>query len=94
MELVGQPLFIIDRWHGQRGCPCQRSINIFTREEGECGITDTSRADLWQDYGVSLIRNLLIPVWQWTRGIQPIIWWPHLERGWMAFEDSGEKNLL
>lgn len=72
----------------------KRLLDLYFSALGECGITDTSRADLWQDYGVSLIRNLLIPVWQWTRGIQPIIWWLHLERGWMAFEDSSEKNLL
>ena len=25
--------------------------------------------------------------WQWARGAYAAVWWPHLERGLLAFED-------
>lgn len=47
------------------------------------------------DYKRSIHRSLLIPVWQWIRGISPGIWWPHLECIFLAHKqwNSIEANL-
>ena len=38
------------------------------------------------DYRLSTVVSLLIPVWQWQHGINAAVWWGHLERGFQAFE--------
>lgn len=56
----------------------------------EGGITTYS----WYDYRLSAINNLLIPVWQWFVKIPASIWWHHLERGFLAFDDLKCAELL
>ncbi|MCJ7659094.1 MAG: ecdysteroid 22-kinase family protein [Anaerolineales bacterium] len=51
------------------------------------GISDYSWDKLWDDYRLSCICNLLIPVWQWRHGIHPSIWWFHLERSFLTYQD-------
>ncbi len=48
----------------------------------------------WTDYRESAVGNLSIPVWQWSVGVPPNVWWPHLERALLAFEDLGCSELL
>jgi hypothetical protein len=44
--------------------------------------------EFWTDYRVCVIFNLLVPVYQYSMlDIPPSIWWPHMERGFAAFED-------
>jgi len=49
---------------------------------------------LWRDYRTSAIRNLFIPVWQWHHGINPSVWWSHLERSFLAFDDLDCREIL
>jgi hypothetical protein len=42
---------------------------------------------LWEDYRLSVIAHLAIPVWQQSAGLHAGIWWPHLHRTLAAFED-------
>lgn len=58
-----------------------------------CGVSGYSADDLQQDYRAAVIRSLLIPAWQWVRGIQPGIWWSHLERIFLACEDLNCRGL-
>lgn len=51
------------------------------------GVTDYSLERLWEDYRLSVIGQLAIPVWQQTFGLPPAVWWPHLHRIIAAFED-------
>ena len=51
------------------------------------GVTDYSLERLWEDYRLSLIGHLALPVWQQTFGLPPAVWWPHLHRIIAAFED-------
>lgn len=48
----------------------------------------------WTDYRISAAGNLCIPLWQWSVGVPPNVWWPHLERALLAFEDLGCRELL
>jgi hypothetical protein len=51
------------------------------------GVTDYSLERLWEDYRLSVIGHLAIPIWQQTPGLPPAIWWSHLHRIIAAFED-------
>jgi thiamine kinase-like enzyme len=58
------------------------------------GVSNFNLDALILDYRRSVIMNLLIPVWQWERGIHPSVWWFHLERGFLAFDDWDCRDLL
>jgi len=58
------------------------------------GVTAYSLDRLWEDYRLSVIGLLSIPVWQQFSGFHPSIWWPHLHRVLAAFEDLGCAALL
>jgi aminoglycoside phosphotransferase (APT) family kinase protein len=44
---------------------------------------------LLDDYRLSALRQLVIPVWQATAKLPVAVWWGHRERGMRAFEDLG-----
>lgn len=58
------------------------------------GVTGYSLERLWEDYRISVIGQLAIPVWQQAAGLHPSIWWPHLHRLLAAFDDLGCAALL
>lgn len=60
----------------------------------EKGVRDYRFDDLWEDYRLSCIRNMFIPVWQWTQGIHPSVWWFHYERSFLTYDDLGCEELL
>lgn len=47
-----------------------------------------------RDYRVQIIRELFVPVWQWSSGLEPTHWWSSLERIWLAFEDLNCAELI
>lgn len=58
------------------------------------GVTGYSFQALWEDYRLSVIWRLAVPVWQSSVKLGPWIWWSHLERILMAFDDLGCEELL
>lgn len=60
----------------------------------ENGVMDYSWEQLWNDYRLCVIRKLFHPAWQWETGHHPNIWWNHLERVMMAYEDLECRELL
>ncbi|HEY5731131.1 MAG TPA: phosphotransferase [Anaerolineales bacterium] len=60
----------------------------------EQGISNYSWDDCWLDYRESCIMNLFIPVWQWQSGTSAIVWWSHLERSFLTFNDLDLIELL
>jgi hypothetical protein len=57
-------------------------------------VTGYNLDNLWEDYRLSVIGHLSIPVWQQSVGLHPSIWWPHLHRILAAFEDLDCAPLL
>jgi hypothetical protein len=72
----------------------QDLLRAYYQELVECGITNYSWTELQQDYRFSVVRSLCIPVWQWGHGIHPGVWWSHLERTFLAFEDLKCHELI
>jgi hypothetical protein len=58
------------------------------------GVRGYGRRALDEDYRRSVLWHITNPVWQWTAGIPPVIWWNNLERIFMAVDDLGCRELL
>jgi hypothetical protein len=58
------------------------------------GVSGYGRGDLHDDYRVSVLWQLMTPVWQAGLGQHPMIWWDHLERIILAVDDLGCRDLL
>ena len=58
------------------------------------GVSGFERSDLQNDYRVSVLWQLMIPVWQAALDLPPVIWWGHLERIMWAVDDLGCRDLL
>ena len=60
----------------------------------ENGVRGYSRDDLDNDYKLSALMQIATPVWQMAYNIPPWVWWGHLERVMLAFDDLGCRDLL
>jgi hypothetical protein len=60
----------------------------------EHGVTGYNEQACWYDYRFAVIRNLLVPMRQWSTRPWPDFWYLHLERSLLAFEDLGCEELL
>ena len=59
------------------------------------GVSGYGRNDLHEDYRVSVLWQLMTPVWQAAAlDLPPMIWWGHLERIMLAVDDLGCRDLL
>lgn len=58
------------------------------------GVRNFSWDDCWNDYRWSAVRNLNIPVIQWSHGRSDELWRSNLKRAMSAFDDLGCSELL
>ncbi|MBX3015186.1 MAG: DUF1679 domain-containing protein [Caldilineaceae bacterium] len=58
------------------------------------GVRNYPWEQLWDDYRLSVIANLFVPVEQFTFGVPAHIWWLHAERSFLAFADLNCAELL
>jgi hypothetical protein len=58
------------------------------------GVRDYDRAALDADYRQSVLSTIMLPVWQATNNIPPVIWWNNFERIMLAADDLGCRGLL
>ncbi|MGH9948023.1 MAG: hypothetical protein ACRD6X_12600 [Pyrinomonadaceae bacterium] len=58
------------------------------------GVRNYTWDDCWRDYRWSAIRNLNIPVIQWSEGRDAALWQGNLERAMLAYEELGCAELL
>jgi aminoglycoside phosphotransferase (APT) family kinase protein len=58
------------------------------------GVRGYDRDALDDDYRLSVLWQLAIPLWQSSIDLPPVIWWGHLERVVLAIEDLGCAELL
>jgi hypothetical protein len=82
-------------WYPQRRALLEQTLlRLYHRTLTENGVAAYTWETCWQDYRMQIIRELFVPVWQWSSGMQPALWWSSLERIWLAFEDLGCAELL
>ncbi|MEW6737297.1 MAG: hypothetical protein AB1489_38800 [Acidobacteriota bacterium] len=58
------------------------------------GVGNYTWDDCWNDYRWSALRNLNIPVIQWSQGRSTELWWSNLERAMLAYEELRCYELL
>jgi hypothetical protein len=58
------------------------------------GVRDYDRRSLDDDYRLSVLWQITVPVWQATNDLPPAIWWSHLERIMLAVDDLDCRALL
>lgn len=58
------------------------------------GVSKYAWDDFWVDYRCSAVRNLNIPVIQWSQGRSEKLWSGNLERAMSAYEDLNCSELL
>jgi hypothetical protein len=58
------------------------------------GVRGYDRAALDQDYRLSVLRQIMLPVWQAVNDIPPVVWWNNLERVLLAVDDLDCRALL
>jgi len=72
----------------------RRFLDHYHRALVEHGVRGYERSALDEDYRLSALWQIRIPVWQEANGIPPLIWWNNLERCLMAVDDLGCRDLL
>jgi Ecdysteroid kinase-like family len=60
----------------------------------EYGVEGYSWDDLWFDYRLSVLKQLLEPIWGWSVAQNNAIWWHHLERITLAIGDLECEELI
>ena len=58
------------------------------------GVSDYDWEHLWTDYRLCVLRKLFLAPHQWATGHEPNIWWNHLERVMLAFDDLNCAELI
>ena len=82
-------------WYPERRRALERDlIRSYYDKLSLYGVKNYDWDACWYDYRLSAIGNLFAPIWQWSAKLWPVIWWPHLERAFMAFEDLDCRELL
>lgn len=82
-------------WYPERRRSLERDlIRRYYDKLSTYGVKNYDWSQCWNDYRLSAIGNFFIPVWQWSAKLSPAIWWPHLERAILAFNDLECAELL
>jgi thiamine kinase-like enzyme len=58
------------------------------------GVRGYDRRALADDYRLSVLWQIMTPVWQSGIGLPPVIWWSHIERIMLAIDDLGCREWL
>ena len=58
------------------------------------GVSGYDRRTLDDDYRLSVLRQIMTPVWQASVDLPPGVWWNNYERIMMAVDDLGCRELL
>ncbi len=58
------------------------------------GVQGYDRRALQDDYRLSVLGQVMTPIWHHAVGIPPVIWWNNLERIHLAVDDLGCRELL
>ena len=72
----------------------RRYLELYHAALLEGGVAGYGFDALWEDYRLSVVWQLVIPVWQCSLKLGAWIWWGHLERVMLAFDDLGCADLL
>ena len=82
-------------WYPERRHALERDlIRLYHTELLRQGVKNYDWDECWHDYRLSAIGNLFVPAWYWSTKLWAGLWWPHLERAMLAFQDLQCAELL
>jgi hypothetical protein len=82
-------------WYPDRRRRAEQSLlDCYHAELLAGGVSDYSRHELNDDYRLSVLWLILRPVMQAAFNIPPRVWWPNLERIFLAVDDLDCRELL
>ena len=82
-------------WYPEHRRDCEHTLlDRYHAELLAHGVTGYDRHALDDDYRLSVLWQIATPVWQAKYDIPSAVWWPHLERIFMAIDDLGCRELL
>ena len=69
-------------------------LDAFHEELEAHGVKGYDRQALQEDYRLSVLWQIMRPVWMHSFGLPPGLWWNHVERIHLAVDDLGCRELL
>jgi hypothetical protein len=82
-------------WYPERRRRLERALldhyHAVLLENGVCGY---NRADMWEDYRMSVLWHTTTPVFAAGLKLPPVIWWNNFQRIMAAVDDLGCRELL
>lgn len=82
-------------WYPERRRRFERKLLLRYQHELEShGIAGYDMDALWRDYRLAAISSIVTPLSQAAAGLPPLIWWGHLERIMLAYEDLDCEELI
>ena len=82
-------------WYPERRARLEKDLlKLYHNYLLKAGVANYDWRDCWYEYRLAVATNVFIPVIQWRYKIDSKIWWGHLERGMLAFEDLDCVELL
>ncbi|MEO1112115.1 MAG: aminoglycoside phosphotransferase family protein [Pseudomonadota bacterium] len=88
-------LMIALHWYPQRRALHEIDLlESYLQAYNACAVPVMSWEDLWHDYRLGHMCNVVVPVFQHSADNTHGSWWSHLERWFLAFEDLNCRELL
>lgn len=82
-------------WYPERRRRFERGlVERYHRALLRQGVSDYEWEQCWDDYRMAVVFTLLVPIWQSSWRLDPLIWTNHWERIWLAFDDLDCRQLL
>ncbi len=82
-------------WYPERRRRFEHELLLrYQRELEAHGVAAYDMDALWRDYRLALIQSIATPLSQAAIGLPPLIWWGHLERIMLAYEDLDCEALM
>ena len=72
----------------------QYMLNTYFETLTKNGVINYSSKQLHSDYVMGVIGHLFTPVRQFSFGVDPEVWWPHLDRVFCAYEELNCESYL
>ena len=82
-------------WYPERRRRFERKLLLrYQRTLEAHGVSAYDMDALWRDYRLAVIQSIGTPLSQAVAGLPPLIWWGHLERIMLAYEDLDCEQLM
>ena len=65
----------------------QNYLDFYHQTLTQNGVSNYSKEEMLEEYRIWTAFNIIYPIWSWTYGLWPDLWYPQLDKAMAAFED-------